>query len=79
MAYFTDCQEAEPGDSSNLVSSTTDWSADLEENFVDNIDTFASRTSTNKEETPAGIINVNSLSYVYNIHTQRPDSVHMHQ
>lgn len=59
MAFFTDsCQEAKPGDDSSLVSPTTDWSADLEENFVDTIDTCASGTSP-KEEMPAGIINVN--------------------
>ena len=63
MDFLTDCEEAEPGDHSNsLVSPTTDWSADLEENFVDKIDTCASGSSTNKEESPAGIINMNSFN-----------------
>ena len=45
MAYFTDdCQEAEPGDNSKCVASTTNWFADIEENFV------ASWVSTKEEK-----------------------------
>lgn len=50
MDFLTDCQEAEPDDNSKSVFFTTDWFADIEENFVDNIDTFASRASTKEEE-----------------------------